>query len=91
MASKSSKLAACLLNVSEAQNFDLVEKIASAAVLKIGQTSAQAGQKIDLAVLNIFADKIYNRSVITIAGKTFYFCLGRKQILLIFVPEKSPR
>ena len=55
------KLAMCLLNISEARNRQIVEKVARAAVLK-------TGSGIDRVVLNIFSDDIYNRSVISIAG-----------------------
>ncbi|XP_034642126.1 formiminotransferase N-terminal subdomain-containing protein isoform X1 [Trachemys scripta elegans] len=57
------RLAACLLNVSEARKKDIVEKIAKAAL------SDDNGQKHSQAtVLNIFSDYDYNRSVITIAA-----------------------
>nr|XP_060637184.1 formiminotransferase N-terminal subdomain-containing protein isoform X3 [Anolis sagrei ordinatus] len=57
------RLAACLLNVSEGRRKDVVEKIAKAAVCKDkGQECQQA------TVLNIFSDYEYNRSVITIAA-----------------------
>ncbi|KAH0621625.1 hypothetical protein JD844_023142 [Phrynosoma platyrhinos] len=57
------RLAACLLNVSEGRRKDVVEKIAKAAVCKDnGQERLQA------TVLNIFSDYDYNRSVITIAA-----------------------
>ncbi|XP_042302655.1 formiminotransferase N-terminal subdomain-containing protein isoform X1 [Sceloporus undulatus] len=57
------RLAACLLNVSEGRRKDVVEKIAKAAVCKDnGQEHLQA------TVLNIFSDYDYNRSVITIAA-----------------------
>ena len=66
MSSQSLKLAACLLNISEGQNTTKIERIARAAVSRNG-----GSLKIDAAVLNIFADQIYNRSVITIAGEGF--------------------
>jgi glutamate formiminotransferase len=53
------KMAACLLNISEAKNPALVEQIARAAVCNSKKS----------AVLNIFSDKVYNRSVISIGGK----------------------
>ena len=63
---KASKLAACLLNVSEARNSQLIENIAKAAI----STNSPTGNFMcDSVVLNIFSDKIYNRSVISIGGK----------------------
>ncbi|KAM8933609.1 formiminotransferase N-terminal subdomain-containing protein [Pelodytes ibericus] len=60
-------LAACLLNVSEARKKDIVERIARAAL------HDSHGQKLpDTAVLNVFSDYDYNRSVITIASTTEY-------------------
>ncbi|KAM4698334.1 formiminotransferase N-terminal subdomain-containing protein [Rhinophrynus dorsalis] len=57
------RLAACLLNISEARKKDIVEKIARAAL------NDKHGQKLpDTTVLNIFSDYDYNRSVITIAA-----------------------
>ncbi|XP_039351207.1 formiminotransferase N-terminal subdomain-containing protein isoform X6 [Mauremys reevesii] len=57
------RLAACLLNISEARKKDIVEKIAKAALYDDnGQKHSQA------TVLNIFSDYDYNRSVITIAA-----------------------
>ena len=88
MSIKGLKLAACLLNISEAQNYSKVEQIARAAISRIQNDSKdpknltfriqnedstlsenENGIKVDRTVLNIFADQIYNRSVITIAGK----------------------
>ena len=72
MSVKGLKLAACLLNISEAQNYAKVEKIARAAISRIqneDSTFNGTGMEVDRTVLNIFADQIYNRSVITIAGK----------------------
>ena len=63
---KATKLFACLLNVSEARNSKLIENIAKAA---ISNNSSTEHYKCDSAVLNIFSDKIYNRSVISIGGK----------------------
>ena len=57
------KLAACLLNISEGRNTALVEQIAKAAI------SDSTQKKCDTAVLNIFSDSVYNRSVISIAGE----------------------
>ena len=65
--SKASKLIACLLNVSEARNSQLIENIAKAA---ISTNSPTTDFKCDSVVLNIFSDKIYNRSVISIGGKS---------------------
>ncbi|XP_036277920.2 formiminotransferase N-terminal subdomain-containing protein [Pipistrellus kuhlii] len=57
------RLAACLLNVSEARRKDVVENIAKAALL------GENGEKRpEVSVLNIFSDQDYNRSVITIAA-----------------------
>ncbi|KAM4626216.1 formiminotransferase N-terminal subdomain-containing protein [Discoglossus pictus] len=59
------RLAACLLNVSEARKTNIVERIARAALCD------KYGQKIpDTTVLNIFSDYDYNRSVVTIAATT---------------------
>ena len=66
MNNKASKLAACLLNVSEARNSQLIENIAKAAV---SSRSLSEQFRCDSVVLNIFSDKIYNRSVISIGGK----------------------
>ena len=65
------KLAACLLNISEGRDSNLIERIAKAAL------SPFHGIKSEIAVLNIFSDKIYNRSVISIAGTTYVtiFCV----------------
>uniref|UniRef100_A0A8D0Q6F0 Formiminotransferase N-terminal subdomain domain-containing protein n=2 Tax=Sus scrofa TaxID=9823 RepID=A0A8D0Q6F0_PIG len=57
------RLAACLLNISEARRKYIVENVAKAALLE------RNGQKHpNVSVLNIFSDHEYNRSVITIAG-----------------------
>ena len=56
------KLAVCLLNISEASNKSLVERIARSAVVK------QDDHQLETTILNVFSDEIYNRSVITIAG-----------------------
>ena len=58
------KLAVCLLNISEANNKSLVERIARSAVVK------QDDHQLETTILNVFSDEIYNRSVITIAGTT---------------------
>ncbi|VTJ78081.1 Hypothetical predicted protein [Marmota monax] len=57
-----SRLAVCLLNISEARRKYIVENIAKAALEKNGQKHPEA------SVLNIFSDQDYNRSVITIAA-----------------------
>ena len=77
------RIAACLLNVSEARNYKLVRGIAEAAlkdqehwVPYVSHANATLGQfptnphafKSKATVLNIFADIEYNRSVITIAS-----------------------
>jgi hypothetical protein len=75
MSVKGLKLAACLLNISEAQNYAKVEQIARAAISRIqneDSTFNGTGMEVDRTVLNIFADQIYNRSVITIAGKEIF-------------------
>ncbi|XP_045151916.1 formiminotransferase N-terminal subdomain-containing protein isoform X4 [Echinops telfairi] len=57
------RLAACLLNISEARRKYVVENIAKAALLE------ENGQNHpEVSVLNIFSDQDYNRSVITIAA-----------------------
>ena len=68
------KLAACLLNISEGRDSSLIERIAKAHA-KAALTPFH-GTKSEIAVLNIFSDKIYNRSVISIAGinVTFFVC-----------------
>ncbi|XP_069841340.1 formiminotransferase N-terminal subdomain-containing protein isoform X2 [Dendropsophus ebraccatus] len=56
-------LVACLLNVSEARNKDNIERIARAALYNsCGQ------QHPDTAVLNVFSNYDYNRSVLTIVS-----------------------
>ena len=86
--SKASKLIACLLNVSEARNSQLIENIAKAA---ISTNSPTTDFKCDSVVLNIFSDKIYNRSVISIGGK-FNSLIKTKLPVLdrsrMFGPEK---
>ncbi|XP_043550474.1 formiminotransferase N-terminal subdomain-containing protein [Chiloscyllium plagiosum] len=57
------RLAVCLLNISEARQQDIVERIAKAALCnKAGQEQTQT------SVLNIFSDYDYNRSVLTLAA-----------------------
>ena len=101
-----SKLVACLLNISEAKNYSIVEKIARAGIIKsftkdekenymrcyddkegrlncdsvkdcknikhasnnISDELFGTNYQFQSTILNIFADPIYNRSVITIAG-----------------------
>ncbi|XP_068926226.1 formiminotransferase N-terminal subdomain-containing protein isoform X3 [Petaurus breviceps papuanus] len=57
------RLAACLLNISEARRKNVVEKIAKAALFE-----ENGKEHSEATVLNIFSDYDYNRSVITIAA-----------------------
>ncbi|KAM9347881.1 formiminotransferase N-terminal subdomain-containing protein [Symphorus nematophorus] len=57
------RLVACLLNVSEARKKDLVETVAKAALY-----NTEGVRREGTAVLNIFNDHDYNRSVITIVA-----------------------
>ncbi|XP_051260004.1 formiminotransferase N-terminal subdomain-containing protein isoform X2 [Dicentrarchus labrax] len=57
------RLVACLLNVSEALRKDLVETVAKAALY-----DTEGVRREGTAVLNIFNDRDYNRSVITIVA-----------------------
>ncbi|XP_023615687.1 formimidoyltransferase-cyclodeaminase-like isoform X3 [Myotis lucifugus] len=57
------RLAACLLNISEARRKHVVENIAKAALL-----GENGKKRPEVSVLNIFSDQDYNRSVITIAA-----------------------
>ncbi|XP_077392431.1 formiminotransferase N-terminal subdomain-containing protein [Festucalex cinctus] len=57
------RLVACLLNVSEARNADLVESVAKASLY-----DSQGVRRDGTTVLNIFNDGDYNRSVITIVA-----------------------
>ncbi|XP_056290994.1 formiminotransferase N-terminal subdomain-containing protein isoform X2 [Pseudoliparis swirei] len=57
------RLVACLLNVSEARRKDLVETVAKAALY-----DEEGVTREGTAVLNIFNDQDYNRSVITIVA-----------------------
>nr|XP_015214289.1 PREDICTED: uncharacterized protein LOC102694103 isoform X2 [Lepisosteus oculatus] len=57
------RLAACLLNISEARSKEVVERVARAAVYE-----KQGGRREGITVLNIFSDHDYNRSVITIVA-----------------------
>ena len=75
MHKKGLKLAACLLNISEAKSYDKVEKIARAAVSQYEniQTPIRDQQNngllIETSVLDIYPDQLHNISVITIAGE----------------------
>ncbi|XP_006862105.1 PREDICTED: uncharacterized protein LOC102840945 [Chrysochloris asiatica] len=70
------RLAACLLNISEARRKYVVENIAKAALLE------ENGQKHhEVSVLNIFSDPDYNRSVITIAGSVDKLGLAEHLVL----------
>ncbi|MBN3282969.1 FONG protein, partial [Polyodon spathula] len=57
------RLAACLLNISEARNKEILERVAKAAVY-----DKQGWRHEQTTVLNIFKDLDYNRSVLTIAA-----------------------
>ncbi|XP_047671350.1 formiminotransferase N-terminal subdomain-containing protein isoform X2 [Tachysurus fulvidraco] len=57
------RLVACLLNISEALDRDVVEKVAHAAI-----THQHGGRRKGATVLNIFSDRDYNRSVLTIVA-----------------------
>ncbi|KAM6955558.1 formiminotransferase N-terminal subdomain-containing protein isoform 2-T2 [Lycodopsis pacificus] len=57
------RLVACLLNVSEARRKDLVETVARAALY-----NNEGVRREGITVLNIFNDRDYNRSVITIVA-----------------------
>ena len=63
------RLLACLLNVSEGCNPFVLHSIAKAAVSVKGTNSSSSS---NVAVINVFADKIYNRAVITIVGEKYY-------------------
>uniref|UniRef100_A0A2K5K1J7 Formiminotransferase N-terminal subdomain domain-containing protein n=1 Tax=Colobus angolensis palliatus TaxID=336983 RepID=A0A2K5K1J7_COLAP len=76
------RLAACLLNISEARRKYIVENIAKAALLdKNGKKHPQ------VSVLNIFSDQDYNRSVILIAASVDK--LGLAEDLVRHVPGCS--
>uniref|UniRef100_A0A8C5W7R7 Formiminotransferase N-terminal subdomain domain-containing protein n=1 Tax=Microcebus murinus TaxID=30608 RepID=A0A8C5W7R7_MICMU len=82
MSSLGLRLAACLLNISEARRKYIVENIAKAALLD------KNGQKLsEVTVLNIFSDQDYNRSVITIAASVDK--LGLAESLVRHVPGCS--
>ncbi|XP_072542590.1 formiminotransferase N-terminal subdomain-containing protein [Salminus brasiliensis] len=57
------RLVACLLNISEARERNLVETVAQAAI-----TDKHGRRRKGTTVLNIFSDYDYNRSVITIVA-----------------------
>ncbi|XP_071475056.1 formiminotransferase N-terminal subdomain-containing protein isoform X2 [Marmota flaviventris] len=76
-----SRLAVCLLNISEARRKYIVENIAKVALEKNGQKHPEA------SVLNIFSDQDYNRSVITIAASVDK--LGLAKDLVLHVPGCS--
>ena len=59
------RLVACLLNISEARNKNIVESVAHAA-LNLVVFPAQDAIRCPATVLNIFSDYDYNRSVISI-------------------------
>uniref|UniRef100_G3WLF6 Formiminotransferase cyclodeaminase N-terminal like n=1 Tax=Sarcophilus harrisii TaxID=9305 RepID=G3WLF6_SARHA len=67
------RLAACLLNISEARRKNVVEKIAKAALFE-----ENGKEHSEVTVLNIFSDYDYNRSVITIAGPVENLGLAEK-------------
>ncbi|XP_066940039.1 uncharacterized protein [Macrobrachium rosenbergii] len=69
----SHKLVACMLNVSEARNKNVVEKIAGAALSAVNPPVIRpvtSEWRINASVLNIFRDYDYNRSVITVVSNT---------------------
>ncbi|XP_044522364.1 formiminotransferase N-terminal subdomain-containing protein isoform X2 [Gracilinanus agilis] len=76
------RLAACLLNISEARRKNVVEKIAKAALFE--ENGKEYSQ---VTVLNIFSDHNYNRSVITIAATIEKLGLAEK--LTVHVPGCS--
>uniref|UniRef100_A0A4X2LA50 Formiminotransferase N-terminal subdomain domain-containing protein n=1 Tax=Vombatus ursinus TaxID=29139 RepID=A0A4X2LA50_VOMUR len=76
------RLAACLLNISEARRKNVVEKIAKAALFE-----ENGNEHSEATVLNIFSDYDYNRSVITIAAPIEKLGLAEK--LTIHVPGCS--
>uniref|UniRef100_A0A3Q3XAI9 Formiminotransferase N-terminal subdomain domain-containing protein n=1 Tax=Mola mola TaxID=94237 RepID=A0A3Q3XAI9_MOLML len=57
------RLVACLLNISEARRKDLVETVAKAALY-----DSRGVRREGTTVLNIFNDRDYNRSVVTIVA-----------------------
>ncbi|XP_071493288.1 uncharacterized protein [Diadema antillarum] len=58
------RLGICLLNISEARNYEVIERVAKAATTR---ASGEGPQHLS-SVLNIFQDIDYNRSVLTIAA-----------------------
>uniref|UniRef100_A0A671GCY3 Formiminotransferase cyclodeaminase N-terminal like n=1 Tax=Rhinolophus ferrumequinum TaxID=59479 RepID=A0A671GCY3_RHIFE len=75
------RLAACLLNISEARTKHIVENIANAALGRNGQKHPE------VSVLNIFSDQDYNRSVITIVASVDE--LGLAENLVLHIPGCS--
>ncbi|KAM6178378.1 formiminotransferase N-terminal subdomain-containing protein [Rhynchocyon petersi] len=72
------RLAACLLNISEARRKCVVENVAKAALLE------RNGQKLpEVSVLNIFSDQDYNRSVITIVAAVDKLGIAEKLVLCV--------
>ena len=69
MQQMAARLAVCLLNISEAHQAHVVDRIANAAAM-FGQSSEDLGSnfKCSSTVLNVFSDYDYNRSVLTIAA-----------------------
>ena len=64
-----SRIVACLLNISEARNAGIVERVAHAAVSSKTKLCSEFEElSCPSTVLNIFRDFDYNRSVITIAA-----------------------
>ena len=77
------KLAACLLNISEGRQAALIEQIARSALQRVAP-DPESNFQSDCAVLNIFADRIYNRSVISIAG-LYILAIQRHHINLLYL------
>ena len=61
----SSKLAACLLNISEGRRPEVVWGVVAAA----REAIQREAPKVEAVVLNAFVDQEYNRSVLTLAGR----------------------
>lgn len=63
------RLAACLLNIAEARRTDVVERIVAETAGVVEATRVVSnGVKCEATIVNVFADHIYNRTVITLAG-----------------------
>jgi len=58
-------VACCLLNISEARNAAVVDRVARAAIAR-----PLHPPKVETTILNIFRDHDYNRSVITLASSS---------------------